>query len=469
MLSGTSGSDGLIAVPAKGSAGWDSSAEGSAGWDSSDRGSPADGSPGSGSPAEGSAGGDSSDRGSSSSVAWVAGSAGCAAVTEGTVGLGTRNSSSAAQAATVVATIAAITHGRQRLQVTVPAAKRLTSSILTAAAPGCSGRRFLIAVREVEYNNLFHDIFIFVDVQHTEAQVLRRMKQQHGLVSRAQARAEGMTARQIERRIGSGHWVRELRGVYRHAAMPATPLSRMLAAWMAFGGLASHRSAAALHRIDGYQLNVVELSVTPGSNREVEGVRFHQSTQLDLARPVVREGILTTGRARTVLDVAAIVPRKRLDRTIDAVLRDGQLRLRDLWEVLASHARRGRPGCAALKASLQDRFGGEPVPLSEWSRMVAGLLADEGLDYPALEHCVHDACGAFVAQVDLAYPEHRVAIELDSARWHDNRESFVEDRRRRNEITLAGWDVLNFTWDDYVNRSRALCSTVIGALANSGH
>lgn len=306
-----------------------------------------------------------------------------------------------------------------------------------------------------------------------ECDVIKTMQQQQGLVTRAQALDAGLTARQIERRVSSGRWVLVTRGVYRHAATPATPLVRMLAAWMAYGGMASHRSAAALHGVDGYRLDVVELSVTPGSGRggrngrKVHGVRFHQSIQLGLAKPVEREGILVTGLARTVLDVAAVVPRRRLDRTIDAVLRDGQLRLSDLWGVLASHARRGRPGCAALRASLEDRFGDERVPLSEWSRMVAELLAGAGLDYPALEHRVHDARGDFVAQVDLAYPSHRVAIELDSARWHDNRESFVDDRRRRNEITVAGWDVLNFTWGDFADRPDSLRSTVAQALSRA--
>ncbi|MYA85291.1 MAG: type IV toxin-antitoxin system AbiEi family antitoxin domain-containing protein [Acidimicrobiaceae bacterium] len=298
--------------------------------------------------------------------------------------------------------------------------------------------------------------------------VIGRMKQQHGLISRTQALDAGLTKRQIEHRVASGHWVREARGVYRHAAVAASGLTRLRAAWMAHGGLASHRSAAALHHFDGYRLNTVELTVAPGRNRAIKGVRFYQSTQLNLAKPVVRDDIEVTGPARTVLDLAAVVSSKRLDRTVDAVLRSGQLRLSDLWGVLASHACRGRPGCAALKASLEERFGDEPVPLSAWSRMVAELLTDAGLDYPALEHRIHDARGDFVAQVDLAYPAQWVAIELDSARWHDNRESFVEDRRRRNEITLAGWNVLNFTWDDYASRSERLRATVIGALDGGG-
>ena len=99
--------------------------------------------------------------------------------------------------------------------------------------------------------------------------------------------------------------------------------------------------------------------------------------------------------------------------------------------------------------------------------MVADLLVDAGFEYPALEHRVRRADGSFVAQVDLAFPSYRVAIELDSARWHDNRESFVQDRRRRNEITLAGWTVLNFTWSDYADHPAALCGAVAKAFAGA--
>ncbi|MXZ96537.1 MAG: hypothetical protein F4Y99_11480 [Acidimicrobiaceae bacterium] len=297
--------------------------------------------------------------------------------------------------------------------------------------------------------------------------VLGRMRRQHGLISRSQALDEGMTGRQIERLVRSGVWEREASGVYRHEAVPSTVRSRLLALCMAHGAVASHRSAAALHPIEGYRLDRVEVVVPPGRARGIRGARRYESSQMDLFKPVERDGILCTPVGRTVLDLAAIVDRRQLDRTVDAVLRDGQLRLSDLYGVLASHARRGRRGCDALRASLEDRFDDNAVPLSDWSRMVADLLVDAGLEYPALEHRVRRADGGFVAQVDLAFPSHRVAIELDSARWHDNRESFVRDRRRRNEITLAGWTVLNFTWSDYTDHPAALCEVVAKALATS--
>ena len=297
-----------------------------------------------------------------------------------------------------------------------------------------------------------------------EERVLRRMKRQHGIVSRGQALADGLTESQINYRLRTGKWVTEARGVYRHTAVSPTALSRLLAVCLAHNALASHRSAAALFGVDGYTLDRVEIVVPPGRSLAVAGVTVHESTQMKLARRTERRGVPCTGLSRTVLDLAAVVSRKRLDRTIDAVLRDRQLRPSDLYGVLASHARRGRAGCGALRASLEARLGDDAVPLSEWSRMVQDLLVEAGLGPPRLEYRICRADGSLIAQVDLAYPRHRLAIELDSVQYHLNRESFVSDPRRRNRLMVAGWNVLTFTWDDYINRPGDLCATVAATL-----
>lgn len=297
-----------------------------------------------------------------------------------------------------------------------------------------------------------------------EDRVFALMAEQYGLVTRTQALNEGMTQHRIRWRVRKGQWVRAAYGVYRHAAVAATAQSELLAPCLAHGALASHRSAAAVHDIDGYRLDRVELVVAEGSVRRIPGARLHHSRQMHLARPTVRKGIPVTGLARTVLDLAAVVHRARLDRTIDAVLRDRRLRLSDLWAVIATHAKPGRNGCAALRATLEARSGEGRVPLSDWSRMVADLLESVRLPRPVFEYRIVDRDGSLIAQVDLAYPADRLAIELDSVRWHFNRESFVEDPRRRNRLSVVGWTVLTFTWDDYAKRPEALCATVSKAL-----
>lgn len=289
------------------------------------------------------------------------------------------------------------------------------------------------------------------------------MSRQHGLIERSQALDLGMTKAQIERRLRTGRWKRTARGVYRHTAAEQTRHSRLLTVCLAHNALASHTSAAALHEIDGYSLDRIEVVVAANRSPAVKGAKLHKSAQMDLARPTERKAIPVTGVGRTVLDVAAVVSRRRLDDTIDAVLRTGKLRLWDLYAVLASHARRGRDGCGALRAALDARSGDDRVPLSRWSRMVGDLLVEAGLDPPCFEHSIRADCGEFIAEVDLAYPDRNLAIELDSVRWHHNLRSFGHDRQRRNRLLLAGWDVLNFTWDDYSRRPGQLCATVAAA------
>ena len=291
------------------------------------------------------------------------------------------------------------------------------------------------------------------------------MRKQYGLISRAQARDAGMTRHQIQRQLDTKRWCTAAPGVYHNTAVPETPHSRLLAACIAHGGLASHRAAAALHDIDGFRLVRPEIVVAPGRGRSAAGVRLHRSTQMDLARPVPRDGIPCTGLPRTMLDLAAVVNRQRLESALDCVLRQERLTYDDLYEVVVSHSRQGRNGLTQLRAVLDDRCCDGPVPLSDWSRWVSDLLVKSGLGRPALEYRVHDAAGGLLAQVDLAYPGRRLAIELDSVRWHHNRESFVGDRRRRNKLQAAGWDVLNFTWEDYANRSAELCAVVARAFA----
>ena len=60
---------------------------------------------------------------------------------------------------------------------------------------------------------------------------------------------------------------------------------------------------------------------------------------------------------------------------------------------------------------------------------------------------VRAANGDFVARVDLAFPDQRVAIEYDGA-WHAEPGQFAKDRRRLNALVAAGWTVLHVTAAD---------------------
>lgn len=289
--------------------------------------------------------------------------------------------------------------------------------------------------------------------------------QHHGAFSRAEARSFGLSDQRLTRHVAAGRLIRLAPSVYGVAGSPDTWLRRTRAATLTTSGLASHRSAAVLHGIDGFTPAAIEVVVPKDRRPRSQTVRVHRSTQFELIHPELRDGIEVTDLPRTVLDLGAVISLRRLERVIDAVLRQKLCEWHDLVEVLIRHSIQGRNGCGPLRALIDERAKQEPIPDSAWNRMVSRLLQSAGLRTPTHEFTIEDRNGRFIGRVDLAYPEQRVAIELDSVRWHLNRESFERDPRRKNALTLAGWTVLTFTWADYTERPHTLVGTVRTALA----
>jgi hypothetical protein len=66
-------------------------------------------------------------------------------------------------------------------------------------------------------------------------------------------------------------------------------------------------------------------------------------------------------------------------------------------------------------------------------------LRSSGLK-PKLQHQVFDTHGHFVARLDFAWLQERVALHVDSYEWHDGRVAFDHDAEQRNQIHELGWD-----------------------------
>lgn len=298
-----------------------------------------------------------------------------------------------------------------------------------------------------------------------EADAVSLIARQHGVLSTAQARELGMAEATVRRRCASGLFVPVQPGVIRHAAHPDSWHSRLMAGCLSTGGVASHRSAAILRHIEPVKGSIVEVTVEPGTASSRRGVVVHQSRQMALADVTTIAGIPVTGTARTLLDLAGVVPPRLLEDAVDDALRQRLVTWSELYEALLRNAVRGRHGLQAVRRLLARRYGDADIPLSGWSRDAARLFVDSGLPPPALEHRVEDERGQLVAQVDMAYPDHLIAVELQSTRWHLNRRSFDADPARWNRLTLLGWRVFPITWAVYRQQPADLCRMIACALA----
>ncbi len=299
------------------------------------------------------------------------------------------------------------------------------------------------------------------DVDLLASGVLTR---QHGVIGLDQARRVGFSDDQVRHRVRRGTWTAVRRGVYRHHHWAPSWHGELLAACLVTGGVVSHAAAAHLWRLDGFvDAPSPEITVQHGRSPGLAGVLVHETTRADQLSPCVIGGLVTTGCARTLFDLAGVCGHARLTRATDDARRRGLVTLDELVTTLDAHARRGRNGTVRFRRHLELRLAEERLPRSYWSRQVADLLVAAGLPCPHLEHRVDDGRG-FTAELNLAWPGHQVGAELDSVAWHMDRRHFEADPRRRNRLENLGWSIRNFTWADFVDRPWEIVVTMRLAL-----
>ena len=91
------------------------------------------------------------------------------------------------------------------------------------------------------------------------------------------------------------------------------------------------------------------------------------------------------------------------------------------------------------------------------------VLANAGLPAPICQARIAPK-GAFVARVDFLYPDHLVVIEVNGHAWHSTRDQVAADAARRRQLVLAGYLVLDFTYDDIVSSPQLVVTQVRAAL-----
>lgn len=275
------------------------------------------------------------------------------------------------------------------------------------------------------------------------ADIDRLARWQHGLVTRQQALSAGLSSAAIGRRVATATWLPVVAGVYALASSPASWQRQVLAACLAVGGFASHRTAAALWGLSGCRPGPVHVVVAHGRSSCSGPATIHQSHALPAADVTRIDGIPVTRPARTLVDLAGCVSRRVLEEAVDDALCRRLVTLPRLLGRSAALVGRGRAGSTAFGEVLATwRDGALPQEVAE-ARLVRRLL-HAGLPPPEPQFEVWDE-GRFVARLDVAWPDVRLGVELDGFRWHAFPRAFVRDRDRRNHVVGLGWTLFQAT------------------------
>jgi very-short-patch-repair endonuclease len=278
-------------------------------------------------------------------------------------------------------------------------------------------------------------------VRHAERE--RRLEglasRQHGVVSHSQLLELGFDEQWIERRVRE----RRLTAVHREVfAVGHTRLAIRAPWWAALlaygpGAVLSHQSAAILWGIRRMRRGPVHVTAPRGRQglRRRSGIWIHRC-KLQRGDATTRDGFPVTTLARTIFDLAEVVPYETLKGAAEEADRLKLLRLRELEEVCERG--RGRRSLKPMRRLLVElrppEEGRSPLEIR-----FAAFIREHRLPHPVQNA---DVLGH---EVDALWPKAKLIVELDSWEHHGHRAAFERDRARDPELLIAGYRTIRVT------------------------
>jgi hypothetical protein len=270
-----------------------------------------------------------------------------------------------------------------------------------------------------------------------DAAIARLAVRQHGVVSWRQLTELGIGRGAIAWRVKHGRLHPLFRGAYAVGHRSITRRGRWMGAVLAVGpgSVLARRCAAATWDMRPVPRGPVEVWA-PGHRRSRSGICVG-NTQLRADEVTIKDAIPVTTVARTLLDLAAILPRPQLERAME---RAEGLRLADrtsLDDLLRRYPRRG--GTVVLRAILATGVA-PSLTRSELEDRFLAFLDAHGLPRPHVNGIIEGV------EVDFHWHDRRVIVELDGRAAHHTIAAFERDRARDRTLQAAGWRVVRITW-----------------------
>ena len=276
-----------------------------------------------------------------------------------------------------------------------------------------------------------------------DAEIVALARRQHGVVTTAQLLQAGFGRNAIAAKVARG-WLRRLhRGVYAVGALE-NELTAPTAALAAYGpnAIISHRTAATIWGLlPTRPADPIHITLLNANRRSRPGVRVHRAQRAETRR---RHGLRVTSPAQTLADL----PPHELERAYNEALVLG----------LTTHqeVRRHAARSPALRAVVEDSPG---MTRSKMERALRALIKQAGLPAPQSNVKLHGY------EVDLYWPDHRLAVEFDGWSTHSSRTAFERDRLKDAALMLAGERVMRVTGRQLERRPHELVARLAAAIS----
>ncbi len=274
-----------------------------------------------------------------------------------------------------------------------------------------------------------------------------RVQSQKGIVTVVQLIELGFDRRKAYRLLDGSQFDLIMPGVFCSTHWPVGPDQLMFAACLRNKqAIISRLSAAKIWTLRSLPVNdQVHVLVPHGSSPTLPGVVVHRCRVVDLVDVVHRDdGLRVTSPARTLFDCADQLGPTRATSILEQIIDDGHGAFATHAATLARLGSPGRPGTRVMREVLGSRPAWRAAMQSELEVRVLLEIARQGLPAPQVQfHWPLSATER--VRLDFAWPQWKLALEVDHPFWHDGAAESRRDKRRDLVLAAQGWQTLRIT------------------------
>lgn len=294
-----------------------------------------------------------------------------------------------------------------------------------------------------------------------DQRVRLRARQRDGVLLRSDLVDLGISRAGVATRVAAGEWQPVGRAWI--VAAVSRPSDRQQA-WLLQANAAqgAEVSGPIALRLRGWNVVGSELIVRQASHQRIPiaGVTV---IRIAAGRQLESTGALRLATVEDALaDSLVCLSHEDAEALLDVALQRHYITADDFLALVNRRAGRGRRGAAVLQRLARQVIMGTR---SEAERRMARLLKACGSSEWTANFPVVDSRGRVLAEIDFAHELLRIAIEVDGRAHHSDRRAFERDRQRQNMLTLEGWVVLRFTWEQITRQPETVRASVRRAMA----
>ncbi len=236
-------------------------------------------------------------------------------------------------------------------------------------------------------------------------------------------------------------------GVYRSPHWPCNREQRIAA-------VCARNPAAVISRTTAGQLwtlrrmkdPMIHALVPHGSSPVMEGVVVHRCRRIDPVDIVCRpNGIRLTSPPRTLFDSADMIGAEATGSVLEQLLNERLVTFETITDTVQRLYHPHRPGSKTMMAVIGSRPAWRLALQSDLEVRVLAEISKQGLPLPATQFRIRPPGYDHDIAIDFAWPDSKLAIEVDHPAWHAGAVDSHADKGRDRKLTTIGWTTSRIT------------------------